>query len=119
MEDNEEPPAFAGDSETANLIPGVTDKKVKLNIISKPPEKSPYTKNFNVNNLYHCVTLLKRIVEKFKILPKFAPAKKGDEKKKSEEKKISMGKGYFSLEEASFNDLTVFTIVCAFNQSIF
>jgi hypothetical protein len=49
LEDNEEPPAFAGDSETANLIPGVTDKKVKLNIISKPPEKSPYTKNFNVN----------------------------------------------------------------------
>lgn len=58
-------------------------------------------------------------MEKFKILPKSAPAKKGDEEKKSEEKKISMGKGYFSLEEASFNDSTVFTIVCAFNQSIF
>ncbi len=58
-------------------------------------------------------------MEKFKILPKSAPAKKGDEEKKSEEKKISMGKGYFSLEEASFNDSTVFTIVCAFKSIYF
>jgi hypothetical protein len=41
-----EPPAFASD-QTANLIPGVTDK---LNIVSKPPEKSPYTKLFNVSH---------------------------------------------------------------------
>ena len=44
-----EPPAFASD-QTANLIPGVTDKPVKLNIVSKPPEKSPYSKLFNVSH---------------------------------------------------------------------
>ena len=44
-----EPPAFSSD-QTANLIPGVTDKPVKLNIVSKPPEKSPYTKLFNVSH---------------------------------------------------------------------
>lgn len=46
---DDEPPAFANnDDQTKGLIPGVTDKPVKLNIVSKPPEKSPYTKVFNV-----------------------------------------------------------------------
>ena len=47
---DDEPPAFAGDVQTTNLIPGVTDRPVKLNIVSKPPEKSPYTKVFNVSH---------------------------------------------------------------------
>jgi hypothetical protein len=37
--------------------------------------------------------------------------KKGDEEKKEDEKKISMGKGYFSLEEAPVNGSSVYTIV--------
>ena len=77
--------------------------------MSKPPEKSPYIKNFYVIHL--CSSLLKRTVEKFKIVPKTAPAKKDEEEKKTDDKKISMGKGYFSLEEAPVNGSSVYTIV--------
>ena len=47
-------------------------------------------------------------------MPKAATAKKGDEEKKEDEKKISMGKGYFSLEEAPVNGSSVYTIVKPF-----
>ena len=47
---DDEPPAFSSD-QTTSLIPGVTDKPVKLNIVSKPPVKSPYTKVFSVTHL--------------------------------------------------------------------
>ena len=58
QEDNDEPPAFSVDGKPA-LIPGVTDKPAKLNIESRPPEKSPYTKAFVVssalNHLFNCI----------------------------------------------------------------
>ena len=111
LEANDEPPAFAADSDASKLIPGVTDKPIKLNIQSRPPEKSPYTKVFNVIISNLLILTIQKVVEKFKILPKSTPAKKGDEETKGEDKKISMGKGYFSLEEASVNDSSVFIVV--------
>jgi hypothetical protein len=45
-------------------------------------------------------------------LPKNAASKKGDEETKGDDgKKVSLGKGYFSLEEAPLNGTSVFTIV--------
>jgi hypothetical protein len=76
----------------------VTDKPVKLNIKSQPVAPSPYQKEFNM------------MVEKFKIVPRAAPAAKGEEQKE-ETKKISMGKGHLSIESAVVNELKVFLVV--------
>lgn len=47
LEADNEPPAFNSDHV---LIPGVTDKPIKLNIKSQPPQKSAYTKIYSVSN---------------------------------------------------------------------
>lgn len=56
------------------------------------------------------------MVEKFKIIPRAVVApKKGEEEQKGETahagKKVSMGKGYFSIEQARIGQSQVFLVV--------
>jgi len=90
----DEPHAFASD-QTYNLIPGVTDKPVKLNIVAASLLRKALK--------YHTV-------EKFNIVERAAAPAKGKEANKGpdDQEKISMGKGYFSLEEATITGSKVF-----------
>lgn len=89
------PPAFgATTSDTFGA-----SKAVKLNIESRPPEKSPYEKVFNNQ------------VEKFKLV---TPSVDKDGKKV--EQKKSMGRGHFSLEIAETNGKKVY--ICVFRNLI-
>lgn len=90
------------DSFNPTFIPGVTDKPVELKIKSQPPQQSPYSKEFS------------KSIEKFKILPRAAPAKKdGEEEKKGGEvsQKVTMGKGFLSIESAMVNEKPVYLVV--------
>jgi len=89
------PPAFGGDVSGGF---GDTAKPLKLNIESRPPEKSPYVKKFN------------NLVEKFKLVtPEVVDGKKVENKK-------AMGKGNISIEVADINDKKVY--ICVFRNLI-